>query len=209
MIKIGITQRVHFIKEYGEYRDQLDQNWSDLFSEIGMAQILLPNNSKIIDGEAIDSFNLNGVILSGGEFLDEKDKDYNNGQKRRDEFEKKLISYCMTKKLPILGVCRGMQFLNNCFGGKIKKVNDHVAISHQIKNSSKFSFPDTVNSFHEYGIDEKDLSNNFEILATDLEGNVEAFSDKKNNLMGIMWHPEREAPFNVFDLELIKSFFKI
>ena len=73
MIKIGITQRVHFIKEYGEYRDQLDQKWSDLFSEIGMAQILLPNNSKIIDGETIDSFNLNGVILSGGEFLDEKD----------------------------------------------------------------------------------------------------------------------------------------
>ena len=209
MIKIGITQRVHFIKEYGEYRDQLDQKWSDLFSEIGMAQILLPNNSKIIDGETIDSFNLNGVILSGGEFLDEKDKYYNNGQKRRDEFEKKLINYCMTKKLPILGVCRGMQFLNNFFGGKIKKVNDHVAIPHQIKNSSKFSFPDTVNSFHEYGIDEKDLSNNFEILATDLEGNVEAFSDKKNNLMGIMWHPEREAPFNVFDLELIKSFFKI
>tara|TARA_B100001996_G_scaffold131391_1_gene99900 strand:- start:1972 stop:2601 length:630 start_codon:yes stop_codon:yes gene_type:complete len=209
MIKIGITQRVHFIKEYREYRDQLDQNWSELFSEIGMIQILLPNNPKMIDDKAIDSFNLNGVILSGGEFLDEKNEDYNDGQKRRDNFEKTLIKYCITKKIPILGVCRGMQFLNNFFGGKIKKVNNHVATPHEIKNSSRLSFPDKVNSFHEYGIDKKDLPSNFEILATDLEGNVEAFSDKKNNLMGIMWHPERETPFNVLDLELIKSFFKI
>ena len=27
MRNIGITQRIHFIKEYNEYRDELDQNW--------------------------------------------------------------------------------------------------------------------------------------------------------------------------------------
>lgn len=208
-MKIGITQRVHYIKEFGEYRDQLDQKWSELFSDIGFLQILLPNNSKIIDDNTIENFNLNGIILSGGEFLDEKDDNYNNGQKSRDEFEKALINYCINRNIPILGVCRGMQFLNNFFGGKITKINGHISAPHKIKNHSNFLFPNLVNSFHGYGINEKGLPDNFKILATDQEGNIEAFSDKKNNLMGIMWHPERESPFNKLDLELIKSFFKI
>ena len=58
MIKIGITQRINFIQEYGEYRDQLDLNWSELFIKIGMVQVLLPNNPKIIDKATIDSFDL-------------------------------------------------------------------------------------------------------------------------------------------------------
>tara|TARA_Y100000996_G_C22542655_1_gene650582 strand:- start:794 stop:1423 length:630 start_codon:yes stop_codon:yes gene_type:complete len=209
MIKIGITQRVHYIKEFGEYRDQLDQKWSELFSEIGIIQILLPNNSKLFINNSIDSFKLNGVILSGGEFLNEHDKDYNDGQKRRDEFENSLVTYCIKKSIPILGICRGMQFLNNFFGGKIQKVNGHVASSHKINNFSDFSFPKLVNSFHNYGINNKDVPNNFEILATDQEGNVEAFSDKENNLMGIMWHPERNNPFEDNDIKLIKRVFNL
>ena len=207
MIKIGITQRVHYIKEYKEYRDQLDQKWSEFFSEIGILQILLPNNSKLFIDNSIDNLKLNGVILSGGEFLNEHDKDYNDGQKRRDEFENSLVTYCIKKSIPILGICRGMQFLNNFFGGKIRKVNGHVASSHKINNFSDFSFPKLVNSFHNYGINNKDVPNNFEILATDQEGNVEAFSDKENNLMGIMWHPERNNPFEDNDIKLIKRVF--
>ena len=65
MRNIGITQRVHFIKEYNEYRDELDQNWSNLFGKIGILQIILPNNSELIKRGAIDDLNLNGVILSG------------------------------------------------------------------------------------------------------------------------------------------------
>ena len=26
--------------------------------------------------------------------------------------------------------------------------------------------------------------------------NVEAFTNKENNIFGVMWHPEREFPFN-------------
>tara|TARA_B100000579_G_scaffold145919_2_gene118373 strand:- start:782 stop:1411 length:630 start_codon:yes stop_codon:yes gene_type:complete len=207
MIKIGITQRVHYIKEYKEYRDQLDQKWSEFFSEIGILQILLPNNSKLFIDNSIDNLKLNGVILSGGEFLNEHDKDYNDGQKRRDEFENSLVTYCIKEGIPILGICRGMQFLNNFFGGKIRKVNGHVASSHKINNFSEFSFPKLVNSFHNYGINHEDVPSNFEILATDQEGNVEAFSDKKNNLMGIMWHPERNNPFEDNDIKLIKKIF--
>ena len=52
MRNIGITQRIHFIKEYNEYRDELDQNWSNLFENIGIVQIILPNNSELIKSGA-------------------------------------------------------------------------------------------------------------------------------------------------------------
>ena len=68
MLNIGITQRIHFIKEYNEYRDELDQSWSNLFANLGIMQIILPNNSELIKNNYIDNLNLNGVILSGGEF---------------------------------------------------------------------------------------------------------------------------------------------
>ena len=107
MRNIGITQRIHFIKEYNEYRDELDQNWSNLFGNIGILQIILPNNSELIKSGAIDCLNLSGVILSGGEF--EENNENNVGLKNRNEFENNLRSYCIDNKIPILGVCRGMQ----------------------------------------------------------------------------------------------------
>ena len=79
MRNIGITQRIHFIKEYNEYRDELDQRWSSLFANIGILQIILPNNSELFKSKAIDSLGLNGVILSGGEF--KKNNDNNVGLK--------------------------------------------------------------------------------------------------------------------------------
>ena len=97
MRNIGITQRVHFIKEYNEYRDELDQNWSNLFGKIGILQIILPNNSELIKRGAIDDLNLNGVILSGGEF--EENNENNVGLKNRNEFENNLIRYCIDNKM--------------------------------------------------------------------------------------------------------------
>ena len=99
MRNIGITQRIHFIKEYNEYRDELDQNWSNLFENIGIVQIILPNNSELIKSGAIDYLNLSGIILSGGEL--EENNENNVGLKNRNEFENNLISYCINNKVPI------------------------------------------------------------------------------------------------------------
>ena len=58
--KIGITQRVHTIQEYQEHRDELDQSWSKLLNEMGILQIILPNNKDIINDNRIknDEYNL-------------------------------------------------------------------------------------------------------------------------------------------------------
>ena len=207
MRNIGITQRIHFISEYNEYRDELDQRWSSLFANIGILQIILPNNSELFKSKAIDSLNLNGVILSGGEFKENNDN--NVGLKNRNEFENNLINHCIENKIPIIGVCRGMQILNNFFGGKLEKIDNHVGKYHEIKNLSRFPISKKVNSYHEFKLSKDKLPENFEIIATDLDGEIESILDKKNNLLGIMWHPERNDPFDKNDLELFSEFFNL
>ena len=205
MRNIGITQRIHFIKEYNEYRDELDQRWSSLFANIGILQIILPNNSELFKSKAIDSLNLNGVILSGGEF--QENNDNNIGLKNRNEFENNLINHCIDNKIPIIGVCRGMQILNNFFGDKLEKIDNHVGKYHEIKNLSNFPISKKVNSYHEFKLSRDELPENFKIIATDLDGEIESILDKKNNLLGIMWHPEREESPQEHDLLLIRWLF--
>ena len=207
MRNIGITQRIHFIKEYNEYRDELDQRWSSLFANIGILQIILPNNSELFKSKAIDSLNLNGVILSGGEF--QENNDNNIGLKNRNEFENNLINHCIVNKIPVIGVCRGMQILNNFFGGKLEKIDNHVGKYHEIMNLSNFPISKKVNSYHEFKLSRDELPENFEIIATDLDGEIESILDKKNNLLGIMWHPERNDPFDTNDLKLFNEFFNL
>ena len=181
MRNIGITQRIHFIKEYNEYRDELDQRWSSLFANINFTNYL-PNNSELFKNKAIDSLNLNGVILSGGEF--QENNDNNIGLKNRNEFENNLINYCIVNKIPVIGVCRGMQILNNFFGGKLEKIDNHVGKYHEVMNLSNFPISKKVNSYHEFKLSRDELPENFEIIATDLDGEMNQYLIK-NNLLGI------------------------
>jgi len=207
--KIGITQRVHTIHEYQEHRDELGQNWSKLLNELGVLQIILPNNKQIIDNRIIDNYDLDGVILTGGE-LEVNGLEKNTGQIKRNEFENSLISYCIKEKIPILGICRGMQILNIFFGGELINLKNHSGQSHKIKNLSRDkNLPKKVNSFHDFGIDEKRLPKNFNIVATDGNGVIEAFEDKNIKILGIMWHPERNKKFDLIDLKLIREIFNL
>ena len=43
---------------------------------------------------------------------------------KRDAFEIKLISQAVKQRLPILGVCRGMQILNFFLGGDVKDIDE-------------------------------------------------------------------------------------
>jgi putative glutamine amidotransferase len=44
----------------------------------------------------------------------------------RDIFEEKIYRYAQSHKLPVLGICRGMQLINVLEGGKlIQDLQDH------------------------------------------------------------------------------------
>ena len=63
-----------------------------------------------------------------------------------------------------------------------------------------------MNSFHAWGIYDKDLGDGMVPLA--MAGNtVEAARHQEFKHFGIMWHPERAREFDVADIELFKDFF--
>jgi len=209
MKRIGLTQRVAHIESYGERRDCLDQKWAELFLHLGFAPVPLCNLTSGLD-TYLESLDLSGVVLTGGNDLSSLPNP-SNAAPERDTFEENLLNYCVDQKIPVLGVCRGLQMLNHYYGGTLTSIEGHVAQNHLIQStdkSSRLGFEtQEVNSFHNYAIQQENLGQNLQPLAISHDGTVEAFEHQNDDCLGIMWHPERETPFQESDLNLIKTFF--
>ncbi|WP_449438113.1 gamma-glutamyl-gamma-aminobutyrate hydrolase family protein [Pedobacter steynii] len=132
----------------------------------------------------------------------------------RDQFESQIYSYSQAHQVPVLGICRGMQYVNILEGGKVfedngeptnqihkKGTEDKVHGVDVIKDSLLYSVTGVeqglVNSAHHQGINPAYLGDNLMVSAysaTD-DGIIEAleFKDKTDKafMIGVQWHPER------------------
>ena len=144
--KIGISCRITDAINYDEKRDSLSHDWIVFFNKLNFSPILIPNKIQNLDS-FLNEIKINGIILSGGDNI--------GNFPERDSTEKKLIEYCVEKKLPVFGVCRGMQIVNDFFGGnyEVHSLQNHVNTHHDIsltdkKFNSNNSKIVSVNSFH-------------------------------------------------------------
>ncbi len=197
MKKIIITQRYEKIGAFREYRDNIDSRLPSLINKLGYTPILLPNNLDNLT-KFIKKISPKGIILSGGGNPLKKDLRYYN--------ENKLIKISINKNIPIIGICRGAQALNVFFGGKLKKVKNHVRKKHKIFGPLVRNLDIKVNSYHDYGFFKKTLGKNLELLAYSSDKVVKSFSHIRYKFLGIMWHPERYKKLKNFDKNLIKKY---
>jgi len=119
-----------------------------------------------------------------------------------------LIELALSERIPILGVCRGMQMINIHFGGKLIPIQNHVKTEHELYPLSVgvgLGLKKSVNSYHTFTIQREELAQCLKPIALDSEGNVEAFAHTAKPIFGIMWHPEREKPFDPSDMNLIRK----
>ena len=190
---IAISMRVDQIVTTGEKRVSLDLNWREV-----IPVPLLPISPLLSPNILVSELNLvSGVILSGGNDVYPKEQDM--ASKIRKTFEKKLLKVCLENKIPIFGVCYGLQLIASTFGAKIKKLDGHVACDHDVYRAKDCPiifdhFPQrlTVNSFHNFGILDGDLLNsNLLAIYRDKASNIEAITSADGSVMGTMWHPER------------------
>ena len=206
---IGLTQRVDVIAAHGERRDCLDQRWTCLIESLGCQPVPLSNTVARADDYLVN-LGVQGIILTGGNDLSHL-RTPRDPAPERDRFEKDILRTCIARKIPVLGVCRGMQIINHYFGGQLQRAPGHVATRHRVRlRAAGVTSPDVsaeVNSFHDYAIPDSGLGETLKATAWADDGSVEAFSDESSLVLGIMWHPEREPRLPDRDALLMKGLF--
>lgn len=206
---------------YVEHRDGLAQDWSSFLEKMGYIPIFIPNSLLKVD-EFLSNLSLDMIILTGGgECPVQLVTATNDIQNNRNFTEKALIEYSVANKTPLLGVCRGFQFINTYFGGTLTRSltgteqisGNHVATEHKVffveedwSDLIKAS-QIQVNSFHDDGILVSQLASCLDITAVSDEESslIEGFKHKFLPISGIQWHPERSDTSIEFDRLLIKK----
>jgi gamma-glutamyl-gamma-aminobutyrate hydrolase PuuD len=169
---------------------------------------------------------IKGLLIPGGGNMDPKF--YNDTplpgieieDPEFDEFCFRVLGYAEKHRLPVLGICRGHQFMNVYFGGSLyqnipeqyhsdtevkHRAFEHkygedkiVSADHVINISTKspmygmFAFQKQVmvNSTHQQAI--KDLAPGFDVAASAKDGIIEAIMSSGDVfIMGVQFHPER------------------
>lgn len=195
---IAVSQRVVIDDKTGERRDALDQNWSAFLEKCGCIPLLIPNRPEVAK-QILKRISIDGILLTGGNDLCE----YGGDAAERDETERFLLKVSFKKRIPLLGVCRGMQVIQNFFGIRLERVRGHVAARQTIRINGKKT---EVNSFHDWGA--KNTKTPLQVWAVADDGVIKAVRHSEAFLCGLMWHPERFKPFRAGDIKRVKNFFK-
>ena len=194
--KIGVSLRIVNAQNYEEERDALSHDWTSLLEDLGFISVHIPNTLKNLES-FLDEMNLDGIVLSGGDNIGDN--------KKRDETENKILNYALERKIPIIGICRGMQLINKYFGGKLSIDNStiHLAEKHNVDIThenfrtlfSSESF--LVNTYHQNMIQVEGMGNGLKPFAIfGKDGSIEGFFHEEFYIIGVMWHPEREPDSN-------------
>jgi len=168
--------------------------------------LLLKKTFKKLEVKSKLTSSVNLIIILGGNNLTSIEKSQEN--KIKEKLSNKALFYGLEKKIPILGICGGAQFLAEKYNSKIVRTSGHVGPHSIIWNNKNFfskktTLPKKVNSYHDYKIIK--LNKKFTLDAFTKDGSIELFSSKINKLYGVMWHPERNKPISKFDTELLKK----
>jgi putative glutamine amidotransferase len=199
MKTVAITQRVSVVPDYGERRDCLDQAWTKFLAACGLLPVLLPNVTEAALA-LCNQVGIGGLVLTGG-----NDPAVLGGDApERDAVENTLLDFAERRGLPVLGVCRGMQVIQLRFGIPLLRVEGHVAPRQIIRIDGERK---EVNSYHHFGA--LDSRPPLEVWAVADDGVVKAIRHSARPITGIMWHPERCAPFSPADVALFRQVFGV
>ena len=199
MKKVAITQRVSVVPEYGERRDCLDQAWPRFLAACGLMPLALPNVVEVAVALFTDA-DVAGLVLTGGNDLAALGGD----APERDATENALLDLAESRGLPVLGVCRGMQMIQQRCTVPLQGVEGHVTANQVIRVNGKRA---AVNSYHRFGALESRPP--LDVWAVADDGVVKAIRHADRSITGIMWHPERIDPFAAEDIGLFRRVFKV
>ncbi len=199
MKAVAVTQRVSVVTACGERRDCLDQAWTRFLAASGLLPVLLPNVSEVAL-DLCEGSDIAGLVLTGGNDLAALGGD----APERDAVENALLDWAEQRGLPVLGVCRGMQVIQQRFAVRLHRVQGHVAQQQVIRINGESQ---KVNSYHHFAA--FDSRPPLDVWGVADDGVVKAIRHSAQPITGIMWHPERSAPFSPADVALFRRVFTV
>tara|TARA_B100002052_G_C15646104_1_gene490673 strand:- start:3 stop:593 length:591 start_codon:yes stop_codon:yes gene_type:complete len=145
------------------------------------------------------------IIISGGNDLANLKKNPANFEK--DRLSQQAFHYSKRNGIPIVGICGGAQFIAKKNNFIITKTFKHVGFHKIFWQKTKLyrtdRCPKIINSYHKYKI--SGIKKNFTVLAFAKDKSIESFVNYKKKILGVMWHPERDKKFKIFNREIINS----
>ena len=207
-LRVGLTMRLDSPSEYSEMRSALSQDWIELIRKLNFVAVPILNslalNKALIKDLKIDAL----ILTNGGESNVSLGGELNKNCDERDHTELQVFKFALQKKMPILGVCRGMQFIYRFYGGDIEKLENktHVATENYIICKDKSTR--LVGCYHELACSSLKVPSQLEIWAKSSDGVIEGLTHKSKQILGIQWHPERKHSSMQEDLLIIQNFLK-
>lgn len=194
------------------------QNYLAAFSALGAVCRTLPDTmTKKLPADPPDpsrtflsdpAKGFDALVLPGGGDIDpilfhQENQGSRAIEPELDRLQLFLLRSFLEKKLPVLGICKGMQLINVCLGGSIIQDlptagqhayigKDQVHPTHTEKGSLLHTlygenFP--VNSAHHQGIAEP--GEGLIVIQRAFDGVAEAIVHSHLPVLGVQWHPER------------------
>ena len=189
--------------------------YMDGIAEAGGLPIMLPLTH---DPETIRQIlnTVQGILFTGGHDVDPQLYGENPlpecgaACKERDAMEYELLKQCLEKDMPVLGICRGIQFLNAYLGGSLYQdlpsqhptdVEHHQKPPYDVpihkvdivEGSKLFGLLGkktlAVNSYHHQAV--KTLAKTLKTMAVSEDGIIEAVEmPGRKFVWAFQWHPE-------------------
>jgi len=177
---------------------------------------------------------LDGLVMSGGGDVDPTlyggdpdDPSVRGVNRARDVSERNALKCALDLGMPILAICRGLQFVNVALGGTLHAdlTRDRPAslvhqaspeaLTHPVHDVdvtagtllAKWMGSDgrvPVNSEHHQGL--RELAPDLTAVAFSPDGLVEAVESVEKHLVGVQWHPEILWPREPHSASLLRGY---
>ncbi len=165
-----------------DYGSQYTQLITRRVRELGIYSKILPADTKL---SQLQKLAPRAIILSGG-----PSSVYDAGAPQLPEG---LLSYQAEEKIPLLGICYGMQLLARTLGGEVKKaqVREYGRMEvHTVEGSSLFSEKCSFTAWMSHGDETEVVPPGFNIVARSASGSLAAMENPASKIYALQFHPE-------------------
>lgn len=173
------------------------------------AEVMMPNgDAQILPDMASGIVFCGGAAVHPSRFGQELDPAIKKAvDEARDAMEWSLMAQALERQLPILGICRGFQFINVYLGGTLTQnlaaqgwQDNHRPdgardmLAHKVRAVEGLlaaiygTQPFEVNSIHRQGINL--LAPGLVATVTTADGLIEGYESPERKIVAVQWHPE-------------------